>query len=221
MAAIKESIGISRKGRCKVIRLVQKKHPQYGSSRIRRIYTQQGFSLQKKLKRRIKNNPANPITIPLKRNIEWGIDFMSDALTDGRRIRTLNVVEHFNRECLGICVSRSIPSKKVIEHLQRLIEKHGKPQAIRGDNGPELISKEFRLWLQENTIAWSGIEKGCPQQNAIVERFNRTYREDVLDANLFFTVEHAQQITDQWIEEYNTMRPHQSLNQQTPKEYAA
>jgi putative transposase len=219
--AIKASIGVSRRGRMKVIRLVQKKHPEFGSSRIRRVYEQNGFSLQKKLKRRVKNNPANPISIPIKRNIEWGVDFMSDALTDGRRIRTFNIVEHFNRECLGINVSRSIPAVRVIEYLERAIEKHGTPIAIRSDNGPEFTSKVFQLWMKEKKIRWSKIAKGAPQQNAIVERFNRTYREDVLDANLFYTVDHAQAITDQWMEEYNTVRPHQSLNQQTPKEYAA
>jgi putative transposase len=219
--AIKESIGVSRRGRMKVIKLVQKKHPEFGSSRIRRVYEQHGFALQKKLKRRVKNNPANPISIPIKRNIEWGLDFMSDALTDGRKIRTLNIVEHFNRECMGINVSRSIPAVKVIEYMERAIEKHGKPEYLRTDNGSELTSKVFQLWMKEKKIKWSPIEKGCPQQNAIVERFNRTYREDVLDANLFFSVEHAQNITDQWVEEYNTVRPHQSLNQLSPKEYAA
>lgn len=220
-AAIEQTIGTSRKGRMKVIRLVQKKHPEFGSSRIRRVYEQYGFALQKKLKRRVKHNPVNPICVPLKRNIEWGIDFMSDALTDGRKIRTLNIVEHFNRECLGIHVSRSIPAVRVIEFLERKIEKHGKPKAIRTDNGPEFTSKAFQLWMKKNDIDWSKIQKGCPQENAIVERFNRTYREDVLDANLFYHVEHAQRITDEWIEEFNTLRPHQSLNQLTPTEYAA
>lgn len=219
--AIEKTIGYSRKGRMKVIRLIQKEHPQIGSSRIRRVYERYGFALTKKLKRRIKDNPKNPIAIPLSGNIEWGMDFMSDALTDGRRIRTLNIVEHYNRECLGICVGHSITAKSVIDFLEQRIELYGKPISIRTDNGPEFTSKAFQLWLHNNKIAWGKIEKGCPQQNAIVERFNRTYREDVLDAYLFHHTTQAQQITDRWIEEYNTKRPHQSLNQLTPKEYAA
>lgn len=218
---IEQTIGCSRKGRMKVIRLIQKTNPQIGSSRIRRVYQQYGFALSKKFKRRIKNNPKNPISIPLVRNVEWAMDFMSDALTDGRRMRTLNIVEHYNRECLGIHVGRSITAKSVITYLEQRIEKYGKPQNIRTDNGPEFTSKLFQLWLLDTKINWSRIEKGCPQQNAIVERFNRTYREDVLDANLFYHTEHAQQITDNWIQEYNTIRPHQSLNQLTPLEYAA
>ena len=100
--AIEEVIGSSRKGRMKVIKLVQKKHPELGDGKIRRVYENEGFSLSKRLRRRIKDNPANPISIPLKANQEWAMDFMSDALDNGRRIRTLNIVDHFNRQCKGI-----------------------------------------------------------------------------------------------------------------------
>jgi len=93
-------IGSSRKGREKVIRLVQKTHPEIGASRIRRVYERSGLALSKRLRRRIKDNPKNPIEIPFARNQEWAMDFMSDALSDGRKIRTLNVVDHFNRQNL-------------------------------------------------------------------------------------------------------------------------
>ena len=106
---IKEVIGTSRKGREKVIRLVQKKHPEISSYRIRRVYERYGFSLTRRLKRRIKNHPANPIEIPLSANREWAMDFMSDALADGRRIRTLNVIDHYNRKCIGIKTLLNIP----------------------------------------------------------------------------------------------------------------
>jgi putative transposase len=218
---IEQTIGFSRKGRMKVIRLIQTQQPAIGSSRIRRVYERYGFALTKKLKRRVKDNPKNPIAVPLARNIEWGMDFMSDALIDGRRIRTLNIVEQYNRECLGIRVAHSITAKSVIEFLEQRIEIHGKPISIRTDNGPEFTSKAFQLWLHNKKINWSKIEKGAPQQNAIVERFNRTYREDILDAYLFKNTKHAQEITNDWVEEYNTKRPHQSLNQLTPHEFAA
>lgn len=219
--AIKEAIGTSRKCRTKIIKLVQKKHPYIGASRIRRVYEQEGFTLAKRLKRRIKDNPKNPIQPCFNANEEWAIDFMSDALADGRKIRTLNVVDHFNRKCMGIEVSRSLPARLVILFLQILIEKHGKPKRIRTDNGPEFRSKLFQLWLQQNGIEWSKIQKGKPQQNAIIERFNRTFREDVLDANIFFSTEQAQEITNKWVNEYNNVRPHQSLNYQTPSTYVA
>lgn len=219
--AIKNVLGTSRKGRNKVIVLVRKKHPQYGHSQIRRVYEQSGFSLSKKLRRRIKDNPSNPIDIPFERNIEWAIDFMSDALFDGRRIRTLNIIDHFNRQCKGIKVGINLPARVVIAYLEQRIELYGKPKKIRTDNGPEFRSKLFQKWLQNNNIEWSRIQKGKPQQNAIIERFNKTYREDVLDANIFRDIAGLEEITGLWMQEYNNERPHQSLNYQTPTEYAA
>ena len=218
---IESVIGSSRKGREKVIRMVQKKHPHISSSKIRRVYEKEGFSLYKRLKRRVKQQVANPITVPLNPNEEWAIDFMSDALENGKRFRTLNIVDHFDRSCKGIFSSYSLPAAKVVELLEHVIEKHGKPNRIRTDNGPEFRSKKFQLWLINNEIEWSPIQNGKPQQNAIVERFNRTFREDVLDAHLFISISMAQHITDGWIKEYNEERPHQALGYKTPIEYAA
>lgn len=96
-----------------------------------------------------------------------------------------------------------------------------KPLKIRTDNGPEFRSKRFQLWLHNNHIQWSRIQKEKPQQNAIIERFNKTYREDVLDANLFYSIEQANEVTERWVDDYNHQRPHQSLNYQTPMAYAA
>lgn len=218
---IEQVIGCSRKGRNKVICLVQKKYPHISGSKIRRVYEQEGFSLHRRLKRRIKNQPANPIEIPLVANQEWAMDFMSDTLENGRKFRTLNVVDHFNRACMGIAVAHSLPSVRVIEYLERMIEFQGKPRRIRTDNGPEFRSKKFQAWMSDQQITWSPIQKGKPQQNGIVERFNRTFREDVLDAYLFSSVAHAQDLADTWKEDYNNQRPHQSLGYQTPSDYAA
>lgn len=218
---IEEVIGTSRKGREKVIRLIQREYPEIGSYRIRRVYEKYGFSLQLKLKRRIQNNPANPIEIPLQANTEWAMDFMSDALSDGRRIRTLNVIDHFNRKCTGLKVQFNFPARMVIAELEKMIEKYGKPKGIRTDNGPEFRSKIFRKWMFKNKIEHIRIQNGKPQQNAIIERFNRSYREDVLDAEIFSSIDQAQEITDFWVNDYNSNRPHQSLNFKTPDEYAA
>ncbi|MCK6612053.1 MAG: IS3 family transposase [Bacteroidia bacterium] len=218
---IQKAIGTTRKGRVKVIKQVQKDYPELGVSKIRRVYEREGFSLSKKLRRRIKDNPKNPIQLPLAKNEEWAIDFMSDSLNSGRRIRTLNVIDHFNRECKGIEIAINLPARRVIEYLDILIERHGTPKRIRTDNGPEFRSKLFQCWLTKNNIEWSRIRKGKPQENAIVERFNRTYREDVLDAYVFNTIEDAQEVTNGFIEEYNEIRPHQALNYQTPSSYVA
>jgi putative transposase len=219
--AIDQVIGTSRKGRTKVIKLVQKTHPELGSSRIRRVYECSGLALSKKLKRRIKDNPANPIELPFVHNQEWAMDFMSDALSDGRKIRTFNVIDHFNRKCLGIKIGLSMPARLVIQTLEQIIEIQGKPKRIRTDNGPEFCSKLFQKWLAKQSIEWSRIQKGKPQQNAIIERFNKTYREDILDANIFWNIAHASEITRIWVEDYNNERPHQSLNYKTPSSYAA
>lgn len=219
-AAIMSVIGYSRKGRNKVIALVRKRYPQYGSSQIRRVYEQSGFSLSKKLGRRIKDKVANPLSIPFKENIEWALDFMSDSLMDGTRIRTLNIVDHYNRLCTGVKVAKNFPSRMVIDYLEQRIALYGKPQSIRTDNGPEFRSKLFQKWLHNRDIQWSRIQKGKPQQNAIIERFNKTYREDILDAHLFKSVEEANEITHRWVQEYNNERPHQALNYQTPSAYA-
>jgi putative transposase len=220
-AAIEQVIGSSKKGRKKVIKLIQRKNPQFGASKIRRVYEQNGFALMKKLKRRINNNPKNPATVPLKSNEEWAIDFMHDSLVNGRSIRSLNILDPYNRECKGIFIRYSLPSVRVIEFLERAIEQYGKPKFIRSDNGPEFISKQFQLWMHNNKIGWNKIEKGKPQQNCFVERFNRTMREDFLDANLFFTVKEADEMAAVFQKDYNCNRPHESLNNLTPIEYAA
>lgn len=219
--AIESVLGSTKKGRNKIIRLVKKKYPHLGASKIRRVYVREGFSLWKKPRKRVKDNPSNPIMVPFNRNEEWAIDFMHDVLETGRTFRSFNVIDQYNRQALGILNECSIPARKATRFLDQLIEKYGKPKRIRGDNGPEMMSKWFRLWLKERKITWSAIQKGSPQQNAIVERFNRTYREDVLDANIFHSIEHAQQLTDEWLVEYNTVREHESLNYQTPAAYAA
>ena len=219
--AIESVIGTSRLGRKKIIVKVQKKHPHIGAAKIRRVYEKEGFSLYKRMKKRRIDNPANPIEVPFAPNVEWAIDFMSDALSNGKKIRTLNVIDQYNRKCLEIGINFSLPSRKVIKTLERTIDESGKPMGIRTDNGPEFTSYEFQNWLVKNDIKWIKIQKGKPQQNAIVERFNRTYREDVLDANLFFSLEHVYEVTKLWKEDYNQERPHEALNYCTPNEYAA
>jgi len=218
---IQQVIGISRKGRRKVIALVKKKHPDLGAYKIRRVYEKYGFSLYKKYRKRIRHIPANPIEIPFSENQEWAIDFMRDSLYNGCKVRTLNIIDHYNRVCKGIVISGNFPAVRVVRELEKVIEKYGKPKGIRTDNGPEFISNIFRKWLSDNAIEHVRIQKGKPQQNAVIERFNRTYREDVLDSEIFANIHHAQEITDNWVKEYNSERPHESLNNKTPFEYAA
>lgn len=220
-AAIMNVMGKSRKGRKKIIALVQKQNPEISKSRIRRVYIQNGFALDKRIKRRRINHATNPAFVPLKANEEWAIDFMHDTLTNGRRIRSLNILDPYNRECKGMFIAHNMPAVRVIEYLNTAIDIYGKPSAIRTDNGPEFISKVFQVWMIDKGITWSKIPKGSPQQNCHIERFNRTAREDFFDANLFYSLNHVIESADEFRKDYNYNRPHESLNMLTPMEYAA
>ena len=219
-SAIEKVIAGSRKGRKKVIKMVQRAHPEFGSSKIRRVYEQEGFALMKRLKKRIRSSGKNQAVVPMSPNQEWDIDFMHDSMVDGRKLRSLNVIDPYNRECKGLSIRSSFAAKSVIEYLEQLIEKYGKPRYIRTDNGPEFISKLFQWWLNHNNIGWHNIEKGKPAQNCFVERFNRTAREEFFDAHLFYSIEQANELAEKFRNEYNLIRPHESLNDKTPIEYA-
>src|SRR5690554_2165832 len=152
-------------------------------------------------------------------NQVWSMGFMSDSLASGRSIRTFNVIDDFNRECLAIDVDLSLPSARVIRSLEQDIEWRGKPKAIRCDNGPEYISGELINWATRQQITLLYIQPGKPTKNVYIERFNRTYRDDVLDCYIFNNLNEVKQITEDWIELYNNERPHDSLNDMTPFEY--
>ncbi len=145
---------------------------------------------------------------------------MSDALSTGRTFRTLNVIDDFNREALWIEVDTSLPAERVVRVLEQLLAWRGKPASIRMDNGPELISQCLENWAREKNIDLLHIQPGKPAQNAYIERFNRTYREDVLDAYLFDDLQEVRHITERWLEEYNTIRPHEALQGLLPRQFA-
>jgi putative transposase len=219
---VKEAIMVvlkgCKKGRKKVIRMVQRIHPEMKSSKIRRVYVDSGLSLYRPVRKRRVSKKPEPLAVPMAKNEEWAMDFMSDRMVDGRPFRTLNLIDEYDRYCLNITVDTSINARRVTRELERVIESQGKPMAIRTDNGPEFTSKWFQCWLKSAGIKWSAIEKGEPSQNAFIERFNRTLREDVLDANLFFNLSNARRNTESFQREYNTRRPHEALNYMTPCE---
>ena len=144
------------------------------------------------------------------------MDFMADALYGGRAFRTFNVIDEGNREVLGIEVATSIPSLRVIRVMEQLIEIYGGPKALRMDNGSELTANAFVEWCEQRRIELKFIEPGKPDQNAYIERFNRSYRTEVLDAYVFESIEEVRQITEIWLHEYNEERPHDSLGRVPP-----
>jgi putative transposase len=191
----------------------------WNHKRVRRVYRKMHLHKRSRTRKRRITRPAQPLVEACRPNETWSLDFMHDRLTNGAPFRVLNIVDDFNREVLNITVDRSISSLRVVRELSQLIEWRGKPTALRFDNGPEFLS----TCLQEFCAAWQiqtmPIQPGKPNQNAYIERFNRTYREDVLNPYLFETLEEVRKLSQEWQWQYNNERPHASLNQKTPMAY--
>ena len=191
----------------------------WNHKRVHRVYCALGLNLPRRTRRRLPLRQPLPLDVPESLNQVWSLDFVHDALYDGRRFRTMNVLDDGNREALGIEVATSIPSARAVRVMEQLIELHGKPAALRLDNGTELTSHAFVDWAKERKIELRFIEPGKPNQNAYIERFNRTYRDEVLDCYLFDSIEQVQDITDHWLPLYNEQRPHDSLGRVPPLTY--
>lgn len=196
-------------------RLRRAGHP-WNHKRVHRVYCALRLNLPRRMKRRVPMRLRQPLVAPARLNETWALDFMADALYDGRAFRALTIIDEGNREALAIEIGMSIPSARVIRVLDDLIRLYGRPTRVRIDNGPELVAEAFVEWCAAQRIGLGYIQPGKPDQNAFIERFNRTYREEVLDAYLFDSLEQVRAITDAWLEIYNTERPHESLGQVPP-----
>jgi putative transposase len=192
---------------------------EWNHKRVYRVYCVMKLNLRISKRKRLPKRFPEPLVEPDAMNSCWSMDFMSDALLTGRRIRTLNIMDDFNREVLAIEIDTSLPAKRVIRVLDQLIDGRGSPQRIRVDNGPEFISSALALWAEDHQITLDFIRPGRPDQNAYIERFNPTYREDVLDTYLFRNLEEVRAITQQWISSYNQDRPHDALGGLSPIAY--
>ncbi len=208
-----------RYGFKKLFQLLRRQGNTWNHKRVHRIYCQLKLNFRRKGKQRLPvRNPA-PLATPQALNQSWSIDFMHDALVCGRRFRTFNVVDDFNREALAIEIDLNIPAQRVIRVLDRIVANRGYPLKMRMDNGPELVSLALAQWAEEHGVMLEFIKPGKPTQNAFIERFNRTYRTEILDFYLFRTLNEVREITERWLMEYNNERPHESLNNLTPEEY--
>ncbi|MBS1936802.1 MAG: IS3 family transposase [Bacteroidetes bacterium] len=187
--------------------------------RLHRIYKECKLPQRKRTKRRIPERVKDPIVLPIGPNITWSMDFMHDALVTGRKYRTFNVMDDFNREALCIAVDTSLPAPRVIRELEQLIEWRGKPERLRMDNGPEFIAQAMKEWAAAKSIEFIYIQPGRPMQNGLIERFNRTYRTEVLDAWIFESLEQVRQMTQEWMWRYNHVRPHASLLRLSPRAF--
>lgn len=191
----------------------------WNHKRVKRVYDLLKLNIRRKHKRRLPNREKVALEQPDSINKKWSMDFMSDALTDGRKFRTFNLIDDFNREVLAVEADTSLPAKRVVRVLERVIWERGKPQSIRVDNGPEFISNTLDTFCKENSIQLQFIKPGKPMQNGYVERFNRTYREDVLDAYLFHNLRQVRELSEEWMNDYNAFHPHQSLGGLSPLGY--
>ena len=187
--------------------------------RTLRIYRALALNLPRRLKKRVPARDQQPLAVPATANSCWSLDFTSDVLTDGRRFRTLNVLDDYNRELLGVEIDFSLPASRVVQMLTRLVDCYGCPAQLRTDNGPEFISARLSEWCEAQGIILHWIQPGKPTQNAYIERFNGSFRRELLDAHLFRSLAHVRQLVAEWRHDYNTQRPHQALNFMTPVEF--
>ena len=193
----------------------------WNHKRVYRIYRELELNLRIKPRKRLVREKPQPLAVPEAINQMWSMDFMHDQLSDGRNFRLFNVLDDFNREGLGIEVDLSLPAARVIRSLDRIIEWRGKPAAIRCDNGPEYISNAVQQWAEQHGIRLDYIQPGNPQQNAYVERYNRTVRYDWLAQLLFDSIEEAQESATRWLWTYNHERPNMALGGITPMQRLA
>jgi putative transposase len=148
------------------------------------------------------------------------MDFMSDQLYNGQRFRVLTIVDNFTRESLAVEAGQRITGERVSEILDELIRRRGSPEMIRVDNGPEFTSKALDLWAYTNEVKLDFSRPGKPTDNAYIESFNSRFRQECLNENWFLSLEDAREKIEAWRIDYNEYRPHGSLGNHTPKEFA-
>lgn len=193
----------------------------WNHKRVYRIYRELSLNLRIKPKKRIKREKPTPLVVPEQINQCWSMDFMHHKLTDGRAFRLLNVIDDHNPEGLAIEVDFSLPATRVIRTLEQIIEWRGQPKSIRCDNGPEYISKTFIDWTIKHRITLLYIQPGNPQQNAYIERYNRTVRYDWLEQYLWTEIGEVQDYATKWLWTYNHGRPNMALGGITPMQKLA
>ncbi len=185
-------------------------------NRVYRVYCAMRLNLKRKARKRLVARERQPLLASQELNRVWTLDFMRDTMYDGRPFRTLNVIDEGNREALRIECGTSMPSARVVRVMGQLVEVYGKPDAIRLDNGPELTANKFTDWAEDNGIKLLFIQPGKPNHNAFIERFNRSFREEVLNAWLFNAISEVQAASDELLVDYNECRPHETLGDVPP-----
>lgn len=188
--------------------------------RVYRVYRAEGLRVEERKRKRRAARERVPLAAPTRVNQGWSMDFMADALSSGRRLRTLNIVDEYTREALVIEVDTSLPGARVVRVLEELKRQGRKPEWIVTDNGPEFTGNKLDQWAYENGVRLETIRPGRPMENGYIESFNGKMREECLNENWFTDLADARERIEAWRVDYNTQRPHSALGYQTPVEFA-
>jgi putative transposase len=188
--------------------------------KLRRLYREEKLTVRKRGGRKRALGTRRPLALPSRPNERWSLDFVSDAFTDGRRFRVLAVVDDFTRECLALVADTSLSGVRLARELDAIIARRGKPRIVVSDNGTEMTSLAILKWCQGTRVEWHYIAPGKPMQNGFVESFNGSFRDECLNETLFSSLAQARIDITEWKEDYNRNRPHSSLGNITPNEFA-
>lgn len=188
--------------------------------KLYRLYREEQLTVRRRGRRKRALGTRAPMLLPQAVNRRWSLDFVADALSDGRRFRILCIVDDFSRECLATVVDTSLGGVRVVRELERLVQERGAPRTIVSDNGSELTSVAVLRWAAER-VEWHYIQPGKPIQNAFIESFNSRLRDECLNEQAFLSLAEARAIIDAWRDDYNFLRPHSSLGALTPMEFVA
>ncbi len=215
LASMRRRFGYRRLGL-----LLEREGLRINHKKLYRLYKEERLTVRRRGGRKRALGTRAPMTIPQGKNQRWSLDFVSDALVDGRRFRILTVIDDFSRECLAAIVNNSISGIRVSRELDRIAEMRGLPCLVVSDNGTELTSNAMLKWQQDRKVDWHYIAPGKPMQNGFVESFIGRFRDECLNEHLFSSLAHARRIIEAWRIDYNTQRPHTSLDGLTQKEFA-
>jgi putative transposase len=211
----------NRYGYRRIAQLLRREGKTINHKRVQRLWQSEGLILPaKRPRRRHIERAAEPMRKAEYPNEVWSYDIMEDVTEHGRQIRILNIIDEYSRECLAIKVDISINSQAVLETLEWLFLTRGIPQHLRSDNGPEFIAGAVQQWLTEHNCRSLFIKPGSPWENSYIESFNGKMRDECLNQNIWTTLRHIQEELEAWRQEYNNDRPHSSLGECTPTEFA-
>lgn len=209
-----------RFGYRRLLVLIRREGTVINHKKLRRLYADERLQVRRRGGRKRALGTRAPMEVPQGADVRWSLDFVSDTLTDGRRLRILAVVDDFTRECVALVADTSLSGIRVCRELDAAIARRGRPRTIVSDNGTEFTSMAILKWCQERHINWHYIAPGKPTQNAFIESFNGRLRDELLNETLFTSLQHAREMLSAWAVDYNTIRPHSGLGNIPPATYA-